>query len=48
MELPKQKEKKTWQLICDNVDAKMKGKKNRIVAMQLPKIGGERERELSG
>ena len=33
-----------WQLIYDNVVAEM-GKKKKIVAIELPKIG---ERELSG
>ena len=38
MLLPKWKEKK-----CGNGIAEMRGKK--IMAMELPKIGGERERE---
>ena len=33
------------QLICGNVVAEMEGNKKRIVAMELSKIGGERERE---
>ena len=37
--------KKMCQLICGNVVAEMEGNKKRIVAMELPKIGGERERE---
>ena len=37
--------KKMCQLICGNVVAEMEGNKKRIVAMELSKIGGERERE---
>ena len=40
----KKKEEEWWQLICDNGIAEMEGKKKkRIVAMELPKIKGERK-----
>ena len=45
MLLLKWKEKKLRQLICGNGIAKMGGGKKRIMAMKLPKIGWERERE---
>ena len=37
--------KKMWQLIVFFGIAEMGGNKKRIMAMELPKIGGERERE---
>ena len=45
--LPKLKKKKIEKLICGNGIAENGRKKKRIVAMELPKIGGERERENS-
>ena len=41
----KKKKEEWWQLICDNGIAEMEGKKKkkRIVAMELPKIKGERK-----